>query len=128
MLSAPLTCSFPIQLALNLLKGQKVPVTYVVMVHLTSYLSSFDALYLPTFNFNLIYASNLSYQSQYYLLFQPNLCIIQDLKCWKMIGLARQSKRLYFLNLQYSVLIPFPQLLILVMFWLLLFLRFGTTD
>lgn len=83
-------------LFVNLPNSQKVPVTYVATVRSTSYLSLFDALYVPTFNFNLISASKLSYKTHYCLLFQPNLCITKDLNCWKMIGLARQTKSLLF--------------------------------
>lgn len=53
--------------------GQNVPVAYISTVQLTPFLSLYNALYVPTFSFNLIYAStwpvNLTVISSVNLLF-----------------------------------------------------------
>lgn len=66
---------------------------------LTPCLIFFYALLVPNFSFNLISPIKLTSHSIYCLLFQTNLCILQDLKSWRMIWTARQNKGLYTLNL-----------------------------
>lgn len=73
--------------------------SFVSTVHLTPFLTLFDVLHVPNFSLNLISASKLTSHSHCCLLFQNNSCIIQDLRSWMFIGVARQNKGLYYMNL-----------------------------
>ena len=55
-------------------------------------------LCVPTFTFNLISVSKLTKSLSCCLVFLYHYCFIQDLTCWKMIGVGKLHHNLYLLQ------------------------------
>nr|DAD40346.1 TPA_asm: hypothetical protein HUJ06_014669 [Nelumbo nucifera] len=75
--------------------NQKVSVSYIRTVIFSPNFVLHNVLYIPHFSFNLISTSKLTDSYPYCLIFQRNLCILQDHQRWKMIGLAKKVNGLY---------------------------------
>ena len=75
------------------------------MTLLTSTLTLYYVLCVPTFSFNLISVSQLSKSIFCCLIFLDTLCYIQALQPWQMIGLGRAKGNLYLLD---TALTEFP--------------------
>ena len=73
----------------------------------TSSLILHDVLCVPSFDFNLILVSKLTSTLYCCLFFFSNLCFLQDLLHWKMIGLGKQRNGLYILE-QFADLSSIP--------------------
>lgn len=110
------------------MEWSKIPIAYIATVHLMFSLFLFDALYVPTFKFNLISASKLVRQSNCFSSFNLNFCLIQDLKCWKWLDLLGKRNAYTFYTWNTIITTHFLQLQILVIFHLLLTLKFGIID
>ena len=93
--------------SINLPNGQSVFVTHIGTIHLTSSLILHNVLCVPSFDFNLISVSKLASTLHCCLFFFSNLCFLQDLLHWKMIGLGKQSNGLYILE-QFADLSSIP--------------------
>ena len=84
--------------SVHLPNGESVVVTYIGTIHLNSSLILHDVLCVPSFDFNLISVSKLTSTMHCCILFFSNLCFLQDLLHWKMIGLGKQKNGLYILE------------------------------
>ena len=82
----------------HLPNSEKVLVTHIGIVQVTSTLILKDVICVPAFTFNLILVSKLTKSLSCCLLFLSNYCFIQDLTCWKMIGLGKLHSNLYLLQ------------------------------
>jgi hypothetical protein len=84
--------------SVHLPNGQSVVVTHIGTIHLNSSLILHDVLCVPSFDFNLISVSKLTSTMHCCIFFLSNLCFLQDLLHWKMIGLGKQRNGLYILE------------------------------
>ncbi|XP_037491653.1 uncharacterized protein LOC105643862 [Jatropha curcas] len=66
-----------------------------------------DVLYIPGFAFNLVSVKSLIAQLHCSLFLYNDLCLIQDFKTWKMIGIAKVFHGLYKLRMNMYKLIVF---------------------
>ena len=78
--------------------GETVVVTHLGSISLSATLVLHNVLYVPSFSFNLLPVSQLTQSSSCYLIFLANLCFIQDLICWRMIGVGEVHDGLYLLQ------------------------------
>ena len=78
--------------------GEKVIVTHIGTIQVTPTLKLENVLCVPSFNFNLISVSKLTKTLSCCLVFLSTLCFIQDLTCWKTIGVGELHDNLYLLN------------------------------
>ena len=92
------TITSVVHFCVNLPNGEKVVVTYIGTVQISSTLTLTDVLCVPSFNFNLISVSQLTKHKFCCLIFLGDWCFIQDLAQWSMIGLGKQSNGLYLLQ------------------------------
>lgn len=102
ILSIPLIC-LPKSLALplvlfNYLMVKKAIVTHIGTIQVTSSLALENVLYVPSFTFNLITASKLTKTMSCCFVFLSTFCFIQDLTCWKKIGVGKLHNDLYLLQ------------------------------
>ena len=69
----------------------------------TTYLSPdielLSVLHVPGFPFNLLSISKITKALNCSVSFYPSLCIFQDLKTWRMIGMGHEVDGLYYLDL-----------------------------
>jgi hypothetical protein len=84
--------------SVHLPNGQSVVVTHIGTIHLNSSLILHDVLCVPSFDFNLISVSKLTSTMHCCIFFFSNLCFLQDLLHWKMIGLGKQRNGMYILE------------------------------
>ncbi|KAG6678549.1 hypothetical protein I3842_14G086500 [Carya illinoinensis] len=89
---APCTQTF-----VQLPNGTKAQVTHIGTVRLSDFLILTGVLCVPSFTFNLISVSKLTQKPDISLFFSNNLCFIQVLSTWMMIGLAKVHNGLYHL-------------------------------
>ena len=82
----------------HLPNGEKVLVTHIGTVQVTSTLILEDMICIPSFTFNLISVSKLTKSLSCFLIFLFNYYFIQDLTCWKMIGSGKLHINLYLLQ------------------------------
>lgn len=68
--------------------GEFAQVTYIGSIQLLATLIIHNVLYVPSFSFNLLYVSKLTQKLSYCLVFLAQYCFIQDLTCWRMIGVG----------------------------------------
>jgi hypothetical protein len=94
--------------------GHFAPVTHIGTVQLSEHLILTKVLCVPSFSFNLIYASQLFRDIHCCLIFIAGYCFIQNLHTWRTIGMGRQRGGLFhfFANIQgnysiYSCIITF---------------------
>ena len=78
--------------------GEKVTVTHIGTIQVTSTLLLENVLCVPTFTFNLISVSKLTKSPSCCLVFLFHYCFIHDLTCWKMIGVGKLHHNLYLLQ------------------------------
>ena len=78
--------------------GEQVTVTHIGTIQITPTLTLENVLCVPAFTFNLISMSKLTKSLSCCLVFLSNYCFIQDLTCWKMIGLGKIHNNLYLLQ------------------------------
>jgi hypothetical protein len=97
--------------AVTLPNGFTVMVTHIGSIQLTSSLLLHDVLCVPSFDFNLISVSKIISIMPCCIIFLSNLCFIQDLQQWKMIGLGKQRGGLHILQQSSSPCLPAPQVL-----------------
>lgn len=69
----------PLQSVLHLPNNTTVPITHIGTVHLSSSHTLLEVLCVPSFHCNLISISQLSTQLSCRILFNKNLCVLQDL-------------------------------------------------
>jgi len=80
--------------------GENVPVVFTGTVKFSPDIILHKALYVPSFNINLISVSRLTADNTVGLFFLHTKCILQDLSTWRMIGLAEaESGYTIFTNL-----------------------------
>ncbi|XP_019179631.1 PREDICTED: uncharacterized protein LOC109174856 [Ipomoea nil] len=78
----------------NLPTGQIIEVEHIGNVRLMENLWLKEALYIPTFKFNIISVSKLIQDTNCKLTFVPGLCLIQE-RHGVLTGIAREDKGLY---------------------------------
>ena len=78
--------------------GEKVTVTHIGTIQITSTLILENVLCVPFFSFNLISVSKLTKCLSCCLVFLSKFCFIQDLSCWKTIGVGKLHNNLYLLQ------------------------------
>ncbi|RVX08728.1 Retrovirus-related Pol polyprotein from transposon RE1 [Vitis vinifera] len=79
----------------HLPNGQTVPIIFTGSVKFSPDITLHNALYVPSFNVNLVSASRLTKDNSIGLFFLQSKCILQDLNKWRMIGLAEVQSGLY---------------------------------
>ena len=67
---------------------QTVPIIFTGSIKFSPNITLHNALYVPSFNINLVSASRLTKDNSIGLFFLQSKCILQDLSKWRMIGLA----------------------------------------
>ena len=65
--------------------GERVVVTHIGTIQVTTSLVLGNVLCVPAFTFNLISMSQLTKSLSCCFVFLSNLCFIQDLSCWKRL-------------------------------------------
>ena len=78
--------------------GETAMVSHIGSISLSATLVLHNVLCVPSFSFNLLPVSQLTQSSSCYLIFLANLCFIQDLICWRMIGVGEVHDGLYLLQ------------------------------
>lgn len=79
-------------------KGESAQVTHIGFVQLSTTLVIHNVLCVPSFSFNLLSVSKLTQKLPYCLLFLAHYCFIQDLTCWRTIGVGEMNNGLYLLQ------------------------------
>ena len=78
--------------------GETAMVSHIGSISLSATLVLHNVLCVPSFSFNLLSVSQLTQSSSCYLIFLANLCFIQDLICWRTIGVGEVHDGLYLLQ------------------------------
>ena len=78
--------------------GEAAIVTHIGTIQLSSHITFTNVLCVPFFTFNLLSISALTKSQPICLVFLSNLCFIQDLTCWSMIGMGQMHDGLYLLQ------------------------------
>ena len=78
--------------------GEKVVVTHIGTIQITSTLILENVLCVPSFSFNLISISKLTKCLSCCFVFLSKFCFIQYLSCWKTIGVGKLFNNLYLLQ------------------------------
>ena len=86
--------------------GESAHVTHIGIVKLSNSLILEHVLCVPSFSFNLLSVSQLTQKLPLCLLFLSQYCFIQDLSCWKMIGVGEVHNGLYLLQKSISKTTP----------------------
>ena len=89
-----------IHTSVELPNGESVLVTHIGTVKISESLTLVDVLCVPSFSFNLISISKLTSSLNCCIFFLSNLCFIQDLVKWKLIGRGKEKEGLYLLEHQ----------------------------
>jgi hypothetical protein len=92
-----------IHTTVELPNGESALVTHIGTVKISESLILADVLCVPSFSFNLISVSKLTSSLNCCIFFLSNLCFIQDLVKWKLIGRGKEKEGLYLLEDQDSV-------------------------
>jgi hypothetical protein len=87
-----------IQSKVHFPNGQTVPIVFTRIVKFSPDIILHNALYVPSFNVNLVFVSRLTADNTVGLFFLQTKCILQDLSKWRMIGLAEVESGLYYLR------------------------------
>ena len=77
--------------------GHAVPVTHIGVVRLSKDLILHHVLCVPSFNFNLLSAKQLTHHHSCCLIFLSTFCFFQDLTSWTTIGMGEVRTGLYHL-------------------------------
>jgi len=86
------------QSKVHLPNGQTVPIVFTRTVKFSPDIVLHNALYVPSFNVNLVSVSRLTADNSVGLFFLQTKCILQDLSKWRMIGLTEVKSGLYHLH------------------------------
>ena len=78
--------------------GERVYITHIGIIQVTSTLVLINVLCVPSFSFNLISMSKLTKTLSCCLVFLSNFCFIQDLSCLNTIGVGKLHNNLYLLQ------------------------------
>ena len=78
--------------------GERVVVIHIFTIQVTANLVLENVLCVPSFTFFLISISQLTKCLSCCFVFLSNLCFIQDLSCWKTIGVGKLHNNLYLLQ------------------------------
>uniref|UniRef100_A0A2N9GXX7 Retrotransposon Copia-like N-terminal domain-containing protein n=1 Tax=Fagus sylvatica TaxID=28930 RepID=A0A2N9GXX7_FAGSY len=87
-----------IHTTVELPNGESALVTHIGTVKISESLILADVLCVPSFSFNLISVSKLTSSLNCCIFFLSNLCFIQDLVKWKLIGRGKEKEGLYLLE------------------------------
>ena len=68
--------------------GELAHITHIGTVKLSNFLILEHLLCVPSFSFNLLFVSQLTHNLPLCLVFLSRFCFIQDLSCWKTIGVG----------------------------------------
>jgi hypothetical protein len=71
--------------------------------HLSPDIKLLFVLHVPGFPFNLLSISKITKALNCSVSFYPSLCIFQDLKTWRMIGMGHEVGGLYYMDLAPSI-------------------------
>ena len=91
----------------ELLNGELAHVTHIGIVKLSNSLILDYVLCVPLFSFNLLSVSQLTQRLPLCLVFLFQYCFIQDLSCWKTIGVGEVHNGLYLLQKSTSRTTPY---------------------
>lgn len=80
-----------------------------------SNLTLLDVLYVPNFSVSLISISKLTSSLDCLLLFHNSFCMIVQKSHWRMIGTARKSHGLYYLDFTKDLTLPLDSIKLLVL-------------
>ena len=78
--------------------GETASVTHIGTIDLSSSLTLHNVLRMPSFTFNLLSVSTITKSHPCCLVFLSTFCFIQDLTCWRMIGVEQANNGLYLLQ------------------------------
>ena len=78
--------------------GESAHVTHIGIVKFSNSLILEHVLCVPSFSFNLLSVSQLTQKLPLSLVFLSQYCFIQDLSCWKTIGMGEVHNGLYLLQ------------------------------
>ena len=78
--------------------GETTLATHIGSICLSENLILTNVLYVPSFSFNLLLVSQLTKKMQCCLIFLSTFCFIQDLNCWRKIGVGEVHNGLYLLQ------------------------------
>ena len=78
--------------------GESAHVTHIGSVKLSTPLILEHVLCVPSFSFNLLSVSQLTQKLPLYLVFSSQFCFIQDISCWRTIGVVEVHNGLYLLQ------------------------------
>ncbi|XP_065620096.1 uncharacterized protein LOC136063519 [Quercus suber] len=78
--------------------GETALVTYIGSICLSENLVLTNVLCVPSFSFNLLSVSQLTKKMHCCLIFLSTFCFIQDLNCWRTIGVGEVHDGLYLLQ------------------------------
>ena len=78
--------------------SESARVTHIGSVKLSASLTFEHVLCVPSFSFNLLSVSQLTQKLPLCLVFLSQLCFIQDLSCWRTIGVDEVHNGLYLLQ------------------------------
>jgi hypothetical protein len=87
-----------IQSKVHLPNGENVPIVFTGTIKFSPDIILHNALYVPSFNINLISISRLTTDNNVGLFFLHTKCILQDLSKWRIIGLAEAESGLYHIH------------------------------
>ena len=86
------------QSVVELPNGETASVTHIGTIDLSSSLTLHNVLRVPSFTFNLLSVSTITKSHPCCLVFLSAFCFIQDLTCWRMIGVGQANDGLYLLQ------------------------------
>lgn len=108
----------------SLLNKSVISVNFSGTIWLSQHLVIKDVLFMPEFQFNLLFVSSLLLDSDFTLLFSKSLCLIQDI--WQVIGRGEVTKD--FTYYRCNLLFLFLILLLILMLSMLLVLLIGMST
>ena len=82
--------------------NESTTITHVGTVQLSTQFTLHNVLCVPSFTFNLLSVSQLTKQLPFCLVFLSQFCFIQDLTCWRTIGVGEMHHGLYLLQRKLS--------------------------
>ena len=82
--------------------NESATITHVGTVQLSAQFTLHNVLCVPSFTFNLLSVSQLTKQLPFCLVFLSQFCLIQDLTCWRTIGVGEMHHGLYLLQRKLS--------------------------
>ena len=86
------------QCVVELLNGETVNVTHIGTIQLSAHFTLENVLCVPSFSFNLLSVNKITHQLPFCLVFLSQFCLIQDLTCWRTIGVVEMHHGLYLLQ------------------------------